>query len=126
MRVAFPTQEDQGLKSLVHDHFGSARHFVVVETDTATCVSVVNRDREHVHGQCQPLSALGQEPVDAVVVGGIGGGAIRKLNAAEIKVYRAVEGSIRENLDLLKTSRLPELTLDQACAGHQTNGECAH
>lgn len=125
MKVAFPSQEDRGLESLVHNHFGSARNFIIVEADSGTCVHVVNRDREHVHGQCQPLSALGEEPVDAVAVGGIGGGAIRKLNAAGVKVYRAVEGSIRENLELMKTGALPELTLDQACAGHQTKGECA-
>ncbi|MFC1612072.1 NifB/NifX family molybdenum-iron cluster-binding protein [Myxococcota bacterium] len=126
MRVAFPSQDDRGLESPVYGHFGSAPHFVVVETGTGACIRVVNRDREHLHGQCRPISAFGEEPVDAVVVGGIGGGAIRKLNAAGIKVYRAVEGSVQENLDLFKSGQLPEFTLEQACAGHQTNGECAH
>jgi predicted Fe-Mo cluster-binding NifX family protein len=126
LKVAFPTQEDRGLESRVHGHFGSASHFIVVEAESGDCETVVNRNQEHLHGQCQPLSALGGQALDAVVVGGIGGGALVKLNAAGIKVYRAVEGSIRENLALVRSGRLPELTLDQTCAGHDADGNCGH
>ena len=126
MKIAFPTAEERGLDSAVYGHFGSAQAFVVVDSETGMVVSVVNRDRVHQHGQCQPLSALGGSQVDAVVVGGIGFGALIKLNAAGVQVFRAVEGSVQENLDLIVRGKLPHLTRDQTCAGHDHGGGCAH
>ena len=62
--------------------------------------------------------------IDAVVVGGIGAGALMKLNADGIKVYKSVKETVKENLDLLRDDRLPELTLKHTCGGHQ--GCCGH
>ena len=72
------------------------------------------------------MAALGGTEVDAVVVGGIGGGALMKLNAAGIRVFRAVEGTVADNLGLFGEGKLPELTMDQTCAGHGHGGGCAH
>ena len=126
MKVAFPSQDDRGLESQVHGHFGSARHFIVVDTGSGVCERVANRNQEHVHGQCQPLAALGGKAIDAVVVGGIGRGALGKLSEAGIKIYRAVEGSVRKNLTLITSGRLPEFTLEQTCSGHRAGEECTH
>ena len=127
MRIAFPTQEARGKESMVYGHFGSAPIFIVLESETGEVEEVVNRDRVHAHGQCQPLAALGGKAVDAIVVGGIGAGALSKLNASGIRVYRAVEGSVEENLELFDKGRLPELTMEQSCAGHRhQGGGCAH
>jgi predicted Fe-Mo cluster-binding NifX family protein len=118
MKVAFPSQDDEGVESQVHGHFGSAWHFIVVDTATGVCERVANQNREHVHGQCQPIAALGGRAVDAVVVGGIGRGALERLSETGIKIYRAVEGSVRENLALIESGRLPEFRLEQTCSGH--------
>ncbi len=126
MKIAFPVQDDKGMESQVYSHFGSARLFIVIETDNDAVAIVANQDLGHQHGKCKPLDALGGHLVDAVVVGGIGGGALRALNSAGIKVYRAVEGSIQENLELSKRGVLPEFTMEHTCAGHGTDGECIH
>jgi len=73
------------------------------------------------YGRCQPLAGLGGNAVDAVVVGGIGLGALRKLNASGAKVFRAAEGTISENLALIESGKLPEYTVDMTCAGHPSN-----
>ena len=126
MIIAFPTEEDKGLESAVYGHFGSAPRFIIVDSETGSFEVRVNGDREHPHGGCRPLHALGGERVDAVVVGGIGGGALSKLNASGVKVYRAVEASVAENLKLIQSGFLPLITLDQTCAGHGAGGECVH
>jgi predicted Fe-Mo cluster-binding NifX family protein len=126
MRIAFPSQEDRGIDSPVYGHFGSAHYFIVVENDNGSCETIVNPDRDHLHGQCQPLSAFGNTAVDAIVVGGIGGGALRKLNAAGVQAYRAVEGTVAENLALIQAGRLPAFTLEHTCAGHSHGGGCSH
>ena len=126
MKIAFPVMEDHGLESPVHNHFGSAAYFVLADTQTNTVTRTANPDQEHLHGQCQPLRALGGNQVDALEVGGIGRGALQKLGASGIKTYRAIEGTVKENLELLKKGHLPEFTVDQTCAGHATPGACGH
>ena len=124
MKVCFAVQKDEGLNSAVYNHFGSAPAFIVVDTELQTAASISNRDMDHVHGACNPIMAIGGQDVDAVVVGGIGAGAIMKLNAEGIKVYRSIEETVQDNLTLLKENKLPELTVQHACGGHQ--GGCGH
>jgi predicted Fe-Mo cluster-binding NifX family protein len=118
MKVCFPVEKDEGIESAVYGHFGSAPTFVVIDTNQENVGTISNANRIHEHGACNPIMALGGKQVDAVVVGGIGAGALMKLNAEGIKVYRAVEQTVKENLDLLKDSLLPELTVNQTCGGH--------
>jgi predicted Fe-Mo cluster-binding NifX family protein len=126
MKVCFAVQKDDGIHSAVYNHFGSAPAFIVIDTDADQSRTVNNADMDHVHGACNPIMAMGSQDVDAVVVGGIGAGAIRGLNSKGITVYRAMALTVEENLGLLKTGGLPELTMQHACAGHSQDGGCAH
>ena len=124
MKVCFPVQKDNGIDSTVYGHFGSAPAFVIVDTDEANAATVNNNDMHHEHGSCNPFMAMGGNHVDAVVVGGIGAGALRKLNADGIRVYRSQDVTVKGNLVRLTQNQLPELTMDHTCGGHQ--GDCAH
>ncbi len=126
MKIAFPTQQNFGLQSPLFNHFGSAVFFIVADTESDSFETVINPDRDHVHGQCQPLKALNGKPVDAIVVSGIGKGALQKLVAAKIKVYRGVEGSVSENLKRIKSGKLIDFSMDLTCSGHGPDGECSH
>ncbi len=126
MKIAFPTQASEGLESTVYGHFGSAASFVIVDTQTNEIRTIVNRDVNHPHGQCQPLKALGGEAINGVVTGGIGGGALHRLNVTGVTVYRAVEGTVAINLELIKEGKLPEIKMNQTCGGHGPGGGCAH
>ncbi len=126
MKIAFPTQENNGMESRVYGHFGSAHYFVFVDTEEDSSETVENPDRDHLHGQCQPLKALNGRQVDAILVGGIGGGALRKLSLEGIKTYRAAPGSVRENLELLTSGKLAVFAPDQTCGGHGIGDSCAH
>jgi len=126
MKVCFAVQKDEGMESTVYNHFGSAPAFVMVDTAVEQAVTINNADMNHVHGACNPIMAMGGRDVDAVVVGGIGAGAIQGLNSKGIKVYRAVAPTVKANLEMLKANGLPELTIQHACGGHSHDGGCAH
>jgi predicted Fe-Mo cluster-binding NifX family protein len=127
MKVCFAVQKDDGVESTVYGHFGSAPAFIVVDTELDKTVTVNNRDLNHVHGACNPIQAIGGLKPDAVVVGGIGAGAITRLNAEGVRVYRSVAETVKENLGLLKENKLPELSVRNACTGHQKGHDgCAH
>ena len=122
MKICFPVEQNEGLESQVYGHFGSAPMFVVVDTDNRNVQEVLNRDLGHAHGACQPMKALGGSQVDAIVVGGIGGGALQGLQRVGLMVFRAQKARISDNLDLFDQGQLKELTLDQTCAAHGQHG----
>jgi len=126
MKICFPVQSDEGLASMVYNHFGSAPIFMVVDTDTNSISPISNRDQHHAHGACNPMKALDDQKVDAVVVGGIGAGALTKLNQLGITVHRSQAATIRENMSLLASKSLPVLTVQGCCGGHSKDGGCAH
>jgi len=126
MKVCFPVENNQGLESAVYNHFGSAPLFVVVDTETGQVAEVINRDLHHAHGACSPVKALGGHAVDAVVVGGIGGGALNGLTRAGIRVYRAAAPSIAENVARLQGGGLPQWEPGQTCGGHGHGRGCSH
>jgi predicted Fe-Mo cluster-binding NifX family protein len=126
MKIAFPVQADQGLNSTIFGHFGSAPLFMILNNEDKTLERVGNNDAHHVHGQCQPIKALGGTEVDVVVVGGIGAGALMKLQSQGIKVLRAVEGSVKDNLELLLSGKLPEFSNNMTCGRHQDSNGCQH
>jgi predicted Fe-Mo cluster-binding NifX family protein len=124
MKVGFAVQLNEGLESAVYAHFGSAPAFVIVDTDLKQVSAVDNTNAHHVHGACNPINALGGNSIDAMVVGGIGPGAIMKLNAMGVKVYRAGAPTVNENIALLGANQLQELSMNDSCQEH--GGQCGH
>src|SRR4030066_1001407 len=124
MKVGFAVQGNEGVDSRVYDHFGSAPAFIIVDTEGKDVQTVSNRDLHHVHGACNPIMALDGKSVDAMVVGGIGAGALAKLNALGIKVYGAGASTVKENLALLSENKLQELSVNNSCRAHE--GGCSH
>lgn len=118
MKICFPILEDLGLKSIVNTHFGSARLFLLYDPDADRHELRENQDLGHAHGQCQPLKALQGETVDVVIVGGIGMGALLKLQAMGIRVLKAEAESVEENLARYRAGTLCEMDAQGACASH--------
>lgn len=123
MRVCVPVAENKGLESVAYGHFGSAPYFLIYDLDKEEIKVIENDDLHHAHGMCQPLKALGGETVDAILVGGIGAGALMKLNNQGVRVYQVAEENVLQNVELLKANQLGEFTFDTSCGHH---GGCGH
>ncbi len=126
MKVCFPVSKVEGMESKVYGHFGSAPVFVVVDTVNNDVTTINNGDQHHAHGACNPLKALDNQHVDAIVVAGIGGGALNRLNQSGIKVFQAQAPTVRENILLLRDRSLPEFAMQHTCAGHGHIKGCGH
>lgn len=123
MKLCFPVASNDGLDSAVFSHFGSARQFIVVDTDSGATVAIDNSDQQHAHGSCNPLRALAGTPVDAVVVGGIGAGALIMLNRARVKVFSAQAPTVGENVALFRSGAFREI-VPPSCGGHGEGHGC--
>lgn len=126
MNICIPIMDDRGLDSAVCAHFGSAPAFLIVDTDSGSCRAITNTNQHHGHGGCAPLAALHGERIDAMVVGGIGAGALGKLAAAGIPVHLAAHATVRETVDALVAGTLPVVGPDLACAHHGHGGPHHH
>ena len=131
MKICFPIADNQGMESEVYGHFGSAPFFAVVDTESREIKLLSNADEHHAHGHCQPLKAIGGQSVEAVVVAGIGGGALKGLNQAGLTVYRAQGQTIADNISCFAMNELTVLTPGQTCGGHTHGqgtkaGSCQH
>lgn len=118
MKLCIPIEEDKGLESIPHGHFVSAPMFMIFDTESNETKVIDNSDLHHAHGACHPMKNLDGENIYAVLVGGIGGRAIARLNEIGIKVYRSTQGTIQENVDDFRNNGLTELTPDNACRHH--------
>ena len=122
MGICIPAADASGLSAPAFGHFGSAPYFVIHDPKTQETEVMENTNAHHAHGGCQPLAAFAGNAIDVLVVGGIGARAIQGLNASGVKVYRAIEGTVAENLEKLAIGMLVEMTPEGGCAGHQEDG----
>jgi predicted Fe-Mo cluster-binding NifX family protein len=118
MNICIPVEEDNGLESQVCAHFGSAPAFMIVDTESGVCRAIANRNQQHAHGMCTPLSSLQGEQIDGMVVGGIGMGALSKLNAASIGVYISEHSTVAETIAAFKAGALRLVQPHMACGHH--------
>lgn len=118
MKVCFPINTNEGMESIPYNHFGSAKMFIVVDSETREVKTIDNGNLDHEHGKCQPIKALCGEVVDAIVVSGIGQGAIGKLRAMGIKVFKASEGTVAKNIELINKNELKEFDSSHICVHH--------
>ena len=123
MNLCIPVTEDKGLQSPVSEHFGSAPFFAIVNPDTGACRVIPNRDSHHSHGACHPLATVAGEGVDAVVVSGIGAGALSQLQAANVRVFLSEQPTVEAVVVAFKTGTLRLATPGTACAHHR-HGQC--
>ncbi len=115
MRICIPVEEFKGLESVAYGHFGSAPYFLIYDSETKEIKGISNGDLGHEHGKCQPLKAIEGEKVDFALVGGIGKGALLKLEAEGIKVYRAEPLSAEENIRLFGEDKLQRIGVQNSC-----------
>lgn len=122
MKICIPVLEDRGLESITYSHFGSAKVFLLFDTETMTLERADNTDAVHEHGMCNPVAAIAGLKVDAVVVGGIGPRAVQALNSSGIRVYGSVPGSVSDNIEAFRQGGLTEISCEGACSSGHGHG----
>lgn len=125
MKICFPVETDKGLESEIYGHFGSAPGFVTYDTDTQTTGFINNRNAVHEHGACNPAEALENSGVSAVIVGGIGQGAVMRLMSGGVAVYQAKTGLVKDDAGLFSQNKLTKLSRDMNLCGGGSHS-CGH
>ncbi|MGA2260458.1 MAG: NifB/NifX family molybdenum-iron cluster-binding protein [Acidobacteriota bacterium] len=115
MDICIPVTQDWGLESPVSAHFGLAPLLMVVNTENGNCRAVLNRNHNYLHSLCQPLLSLAGKHMDGMIVGGIGMGALEKIQAAHINVYLSEFTTVAATVAAYNAGRLKLVTPQTAC-----------
>lgn len=119
MRIAIPYENGQ-----VFQHFGHTARFKLydIENNEVVLATTVNTNGSG-HGALADI--LKKLHVDALICGGIGGGAKRALAEANIKLYGGVSGDTDIAVEALLSGKL-EYDSEATCDHHgeHHDGEC--
>ena len=128
MRIAFPVKENRGLESIIDEHFGVARNFLIVDTENHKFELAVNQKLASGESGCKQGMFNKEDQVDAVVTKCMGDGSKKLLTASNIMVYQAQKESILENLELLEKKELKLFHLFDHCLTkkNKKEGGCGH
>ncbi len=124
-RVLVPTEEAKGMESRLSPHFGRAPYFALVEFDEEKRVSRVEflpNTGEHFGGKGHAHDWVFSLRPDALVVSGIGPGALERAKSLGVPVLRGKEETLGDILTAYTEGNLEELT--EGChTGHRCHRE---
>lgn len=118
MLVCIPSSNDTGLEAPIHEHFGSAPYFTLVNTDSRAVEIVENRNAHHAHGTCHPMNQLSRHKIDAVVCAGMGRRAVEALNAEGIRTLLSTAGTVGDAVAAIGDGSAEDIDPALACRGH--------
>lgn len=128
MRIAFPVLENKGLKSKIDSHFGTAKHFLIVDTETNDVEFTDNQKLGEDGVQCK-ASVFGKKAdIDAVITQCMGDGSQRTLAKSNIQIYQAQEELVDQNLTLFDKGELKLFHIFDICQNQKNKkeGGCGH
>ena len=128
MKIAFPVKENNGLESIIDEHFGTAENFLIVDLETRKLDFKGNQKLSAEGSKCKTEMFEQKDLVDAVVTKCMGDGSQRSLMASNIKIYQAKKNTIMENLELLEKDELKLFHMFDFCQikKNKKEGDCGH
>ncbi len=117
MKLCIPTEDDTGLTGHISAHFGSARWFTLVDSESGNVRSVPNREKQHRPGTCDAAESISGLGVEVVVCSGFGRRAFHSMRRAGIPVYVTQSSSVGEAVEEFNMDLLMPLLEEEACSG---------
>lgn len=120
MKIALPVDE-KNIESPICISFGRTPCFVIFDTDTKGSLFLDNSAAASQGGAgIQAAQMLADHNIQALITPRCGENAAEVLNAAEIKIYKSIAGSILENVQALVQNNLSPL--NEIHAGFHNHG----
>jgi predicted Fe-Mo cluster-binding NifX family protein len=112
-RVVIPTEDQNGLKARLAEHFGRAPYYTIVELNENGEVSNVKTAPnvgEHAGGMGFSHDHILEHKPTALIVYGMGPRGLTSFQDAGVAVLKANANTVSEVISAYKNDALPELT----------------
>jgi predicted Fe-Mo cluster-binding NifX family protein len=122
MRIAVTAENNNGLESVVAQHFGHAPYFILVEMENGeiNAVQGVANPYADSHQPGQIPQFIHAQKADVILSGGMGGRAIEFFEQYGIKAATGASGTVRQALENYFGGKLKEAAPcdDSVAHGH--------
>ena len=113
-KIGIPIDNENGLESIVAQHFGRALAYAIVAEDKKS-VEIIQNTSEHMGGQGKPPELLNNNKINVLLCSGLGRNAIYKFQNFGIEVFVGARGTVSETIDLYINGELQMATDENAC-----------
>jgi len=117
MKLCIPSSGQDGLESMIGQHFGKVPYFTIIDSETEE-VEIVPNTSEHMGGVGVPPEQLSKLGVDIMLCGGLGRKAVQLFENYGIEVYAGAEGTVADAVNAWKNGKLEKASMNNACQGH--------
>lgn len=100
MKIAFPVEDINGLESVISEHFGRAKGFIIIDVRDGEVKEIQSIENIY-FGDHEPGSVpmlLIRRGVEILACGGIGRRAIEYFNRYGVKVVAGLNGRVKDVL----------------------------
>jgi predicted Fe-Mo cluster-binding NifX family protein len=101
MKIAVTAENNNGLESMVAQHFGHAPYFMLVDVENGEVTTVESAANPYAeaHQPGQIPAFIKQLKANVILSGGMGGRAIEFFEQAGIKAATGASGTVRQALE---------------------------
>jgi predicted Fe-Mo cluster-binding NifX family protein len=123
MKIAVTAENNNGLESLVAQHFGHAPFFILVDVKNGELspVQAVANPFAKAHQPGQIPEFIKYLEANVILSGGMGGQAIKFFKQAGIKAATGASGTVRQALDQYLADKLEEAAPCEESVSHGHN-----
>jgi predicted Fe-Mo cluster-binding NifX family protein len=110
MKIAITAESNNGLESMVAQHFGHAPYFILVDVENSqvTATQSVANPFANGHEPGQIPGFIQEQNANVMLSGGMGGRAIQFFEQAGIKAATGANGTVRQALESYLGGKLSE------------------
>lgn len=116
IRIAIPSLDNQGLGSLVSEHFGRCPYFTLaeIEDNTIKSIAVIDNPLAHNHAPGQIPAFIHQQGATVILAGGMGHRAVTFFEQYGLEVVTGATGTVGQTV---------QAYLDGSLRGHSPCAE---
>jgi len=114
MKIVIPTDNKEGLNSVVAEHFGRCNTYTFLD-ENGNVIEIIDNTSEHMGGTGLPPKLMKEHGADILLCRGLGSRALDLCKQFGIDVYVCQVEIVKEIFEMWKNKKIKKANLSDAC-----------